>query len=143
MLAVGGGSSKRSVRAKPSGRLGPGRPEERSDGEPDRILARLSTGCRPGADRLHAQDGELYADPERPGEWDYPSWQFDSAGEPKPAVAEFLASARKEKIAPAELTELLDRRVGLAGGKRVRDLLLNGTQSPSAKRVIQSPSAGS
>ena len=56
-----------------------------------------------------------------------PGWQFDAAGELKPAVAEFLASARREKIAPAELSELLDRRVGLAGGKRVRDLLLSGS----------------
>ena len=58
-------------------------------------------------------------------------------------MAEFLASARREKIAPAELSELLDRRVGLAGGKRVRDLLLSGTQPRSAKRVIQSPRVAS
>ena len=71
--------------------------------------------------------GELYAvRDESRGEWHYPSWQFDSAGQTKPAVAEFLASARREKIAPAELTDLLDRRVGLAGGKRVLDLFLNG-----------------
>ncbi len=93
-------------------------------------------------DRMR-KDCELYATRNDSGEWEYPSWQFDAAGELKPAVAEFLAAARKERIAPAELTELLERRVGLAGGKRVRDLLLNGTQSLSAKRVIQSPSAGS
>jgi hypothetical protein len=67
------------------------------------------------------REGELYAVRNDSGEW-----QFDAAGELKPAVAEFLASARKEKIAPGELSELLDRRVGLAGGKRVRDLLLSG-----------------
>ena len=76
-------------------------------------------------DRMR-RDGELYAIRNDSGEWEYPSWQFDAAGELKPAVADFLASARREKIAPAELTELLDRRVGLAGGKRVRDLLLSG-----------------
>jgi hypothetical protein len=70
--------------------------------------------------------GELYAVPNDNGEWLYPAWQFGAAGELKPAVAEFLASARKENIAPSELTGLLERRVGLAGGKRVRDLLLNG-----------------
>ena len=70
--------------------------------------------------------GELYAVRSDNGEWEYPAWQFDAAGKTKPAVAEFLASARKEKIAPSELTDLLERRVGLAGGKRVRDLLLNG-----------------
>jgi hypothetical protein len=89
------------------------------------------------------REGELYAVRNDSGEWEYPGWQFDAVGELKPAVAEFLASARKEKIAPAELTELLERRVGLAGGKRVRDLLLNGAQPFLAKRVIQSPSAGS
>ena len=70
------------------------------------------------------REGELYAVLNDSGEWEYPGWQFDAAGELKPAVAEFLASARKEKIAPSELGALLDRRVGLAGGKRVRDLLL-------------------
>ena len=48
--------------------------------------------------------GELYAVRNDSGEWEYPGWQFDAAGELKPAVAEFLASARREKIAPAELT---------------------------------------
>ena len=76
-------------------------------------------------DRMR-KEGELYATRNDSGEWEYPSWQFDAEGEVKPAVAEFLASARREKIAPSELTALLDRRVGLAGGKRVRDLLLNG-----------------
>ncbi len=76
-------------------------------------------------DRMR-KEGELYAVPSDSGEWEYPSWQFDAAGKTKPAVAEFLAAARKEKIAPSELTELLERKVGLVGGKRVRDLLLNG-----------------
>ena len=50
------------------------------------------------------RDGELYAVRNDSGEWEYPSWQFGAAGELKPAVAEFLASARREKIAPAELS---------------------------------------
>lgn len=70
--------------------------------------------------------GELYAVRGDSGEWLYPSWQFDEAGKTKPAVARFLEMAREERIAAAELTELLDRRVGLVGGERVRDLLLNG-----------------
>jgi hypothetical protein len=70
--------------------------------------------------------GELYAVPSDSGEWEYPSWQFDATGKTKPAVAEFLASARKERIAPSELTDLLERKVGLVGGMRVRDLLRNG-----------------
>jgi hypothetical protein len=86
-------------------------------------------------DRMR-REGELYAIRNDSGEWEYPSWQFDAAGELKPAVADFLASARREKIAPAELTELLERRVGLAGGKRVRDLLLNGGTHGSPVRPL-------
>ena len=74
------------------------------------------------------REGELYAVRNDSGEWEYPGWQFDAVGELKPAVAEFLASARKERIAPSELTDLLERRVGLVGGKRVIDLLLNGRE---------------
>lgn len=79
--------------------------------------------------------GELYAVRRDDGEWLYPAWQFEAAGELKPAVADFLASARKAKIAPSELTGLLERRVGLAGGKRVRDLLLNGSEQRAIGEV--------
>jgi len=84
-------------------------------------------------DRMR-RGGELYAVRNDSGEWEYPSWQFDAVCQVKPAVADFLASARRKKIAPSELTELLERRVGLAGGKRVRDLLLNGGTHGSPAR---------
>jgi hypothetical protein len=76
-------------------------------------------------DRMR-KEGELYGVRSDSGEWLYPSWQFDEAGKTKPAVTRLLQTAREERIAAAELTELLDRKVGLVGGKRVRDLLLNG-----------------
>lgn len=66
--------------------------------------------------------GELYGvrDVSR-GEWQYPSWQFDSAGQTKPAVKELLRAAGAERRSPQEL---LERKVGLVGGTRTKDLLL-------------------
>ena len=69
---------------------------------------------------------ELYAVRSDSGEWLYPSWQFDEVGRTKASVTRLLDTARSEHIASAELTQLLDRKVGLVGGKRVRDLLLAG-----------------
>ena len=67
--------------------------------------------------------GELYGIRCDSGEWQYPSWQFDEAGETKPAVKRLLERAHEERLSAAELTELFDRKVGLVGGKRLRELL--------------------
>jgi hypothetical protein len=69
--------------------------------------------------------GELYA-VRSPGahDWVYPAWQFEGNGV-KPAVAQFLAAARERGFAAHELHGLLSRRVGMVGGRRVVDLLLN------------------
>jgi hypothetical protein len=85
-------------------------------------------------DRMR-KSGELYALPSDSGEWEYPSWQFAEAGKTRPAVARFLAMAREKQIAAAELVELLDRRVGLVGSERVRDLLLNGGEQHALREV--------
>ena len=125
-LAVGGwvvkGSSPQRSRR---GASSPGRPRK------VRTMANLTGSwlafpprSRPVRIERMRREGELYAVRNDSGEWEY-GLAVDAAGELRPAVAEFLASARR-KIAPAELSELLERRVGLAGGKRVRDLLLNG-----------------
>ena len=66
--------------------------------------------------------GELYGvRDEARGEWHYPSWQFDSAGQTKPAVKGMLQAARAERRSPREL---LERKIGLVGGARTKDLLL-------------------
>lgn len=68
--------------------------------------------------------GELYAvRDESRGEWHYPSWQFDSAGQTKPAVREMLRTARAERRSPREL---LEQKIGLVGGRRTKDLLFEG-----------------
>jgi hypothetical protein len=67
--------------------------------------------------------GELYAErDEAAGEWRYPSWQFDSAGKPKPEVTEVLETARADRTSPRAA---LERKVGLIGGRTVKDLLLD------------------
>jgi hypothetical protein len=72
--------------------------------------------------------GELYGIRSDSGEWHYPAWQFDEGLVTKPAVARLLASSRDERLSAAEVTEVFERRVGLVGGgKRVRDVLLNGS----------------
>ena len=51
------------------------------------------------------REGELYAVRNDSGEWEYPGWQFDAAGELRPAVAEEVSRVGpEEKIAPAELS---------------------------------------
>ena len=66
--------------------------------------------------------GELYGvRDESRGEWHYPAWQFDSAGQTKPAVKAMLRAARAERRSPREL---LERKIGLVGATRTKDLLL-------------------
>jgi hypothetical protein len=67
--------------------------------------------------------GELYAVRNDSGEWCYPSWQFDDEGRTKPEMARLLEDARKQRIVGVQLTELVERRVGLVRSKRVRELL--------------------
>ena len=68
--------------------------------------------------------GELYAvRDEAAGEWTYPSWQFDAAGKTKPEVRRVLEQARADRTSP---DAALERKVGLIGGRTVRDLLLDG-----------------
>jgi hypothetical protein len=73
--------------------------------------------------------GELFAvRPAGCGDWLYPSWQFDSTRRVRPAVASLLREAREQGIAAARLHELLTRRTGLLGGKRLLDALLEGDE---------------
>lgn len=69
--------------------------------------------------------GELYAvRPPGADEWIYPAWQFE-AGDVRPSVARFLAAAREQGLTGARLARMLQRRVGMVGGKTVLDLLLS------------------
>jgi hypothetical protein len=59
-------------------------------------------------------------------EWRYPTWQFDAQGQVRPAVARLLQLAKENRIPHDRLDQLLERKVGLVGGKTVRELLVNG-----------------
>ena len=64
------------------------------------------------------KEGELYAVRNDPGEWEYPGWQFDAAGQTKPAVKEMLQAARAERRSPREL---LERKMGSSAARRTKD----------------------
>jgi hypothetical protein len=72
---------------------------------------------------------ELYA-VRRPGEQDYlyPSWQFDENGRPLPFVERLMRTAREAGLDDRELEEVLNRRAGLVGGRRLVDLIRAGAE---------------
>ena len=73
------------------------------------------------------QAGELFATRgSAREEWRYPLWQFDAEGRVRPAVARLLEFAKENRISQEQLEQLLDRKVGLIGGKTVRELLVDG-----------------
>jgi hypothetical protein len=73
------------------------------------------------------RSGELYAyRPPGSDDWLYPPWQFDEDGHVRPAVERVLAAARERGLGPVQLHELFNRRTGLAGGRRMYELLAEG-----------------
>ena len=96
----------------------------------DAMLSASWLAARNGVDPIRIERrrraGELLAVRDPTGkEWWYPMWQFDDDGEVRPPVAKLLELAREKRIPPARLGQLLERKVGLVGGKTVRDLLMN------------------
>jgi hypothetical protein len=97
----------------------------------DATLSASWLAARNGVDPIwierRRRAGELLAlrDTAR-NEWRYPMWQFDDDGAVRPAVEKLLALAREQRIPPARLGQLLERKVGLIGGKTVRELLMDG-----------------
>lgn len=59
-------------------------------------------------------------------DWLYPGWQFDENWRVKPPVARVLEEARTAGMTSSELDELLQRRVGLSGGRRLVEALAEG-----------------
>jgi hypothetical protein len=68
--------------------------------------------------------GELYA-VRSPGstEWIYPAWQFAGDGV-KSDVARFFAAAREQGLTGTQVGRVLQRRIGMVGGRTVLDILL-------------------
>jgi hypothetical protein len=73
--------------------------------------------------------GELYA-VRRPGEQEYfyPAWQFDERGRPLPIVERLIRTAREAGLDERALEEVLNRRAGLLGGRRLVDLIRSGAE---------------
>lgn len=96
-------------------------------------------GAEPVALEIRRRNGELFA-VRVPGseDWLYPSWQFDDEGRVRPHVARVLAAARDAGLSQAQLEALLRRRVGLAGGQTMLDLLLEGDEGPLVSAIKSS-----
>jgi hypothetical protein len=73
--------------------------------------------------------GELFGE-RRPGtqEYLYPAWQFDEHGRPRPFVERLVRTAREAGLDDDELAEVLNRRAGLIGGRRLVDLIRAGAE---------------
>jgi len=91
----------------------------------------IRLGAEPVELEIRRRNGELFAVRSAGAEdWLYPSWQFDDEGEVRPEVARVLAAARDTGLSQAQLEGLLRRRVGLAGGLTMLDLLVEGDEGP-------------
>ena len=59
----------------------------------------------------------------RSGDWVFPAWQFDDAGNVTPDVRRVLDAARELRMSGEQLNRSLDRRSGLKGRSLLDDLL--------------------
>ena len=84
-------------------------------------------GTQSGRIEAMRRAGQLYAT-RRPGSQDYlyPAWQFDENGRPLPFVERLIRTAREAGLDDRELDEVLHRRAGLVGGRRLVDLIGTG-----------------
>lgn len=92
--------------------------------EPTRLESRRRAG-----ELLAVRNGRDYL---------YPAWQFGADGEPLPAIGRVVRAAIEGGIDGRALYELLLRRDGLTGGRRLVDAVLGGRDD----RVIQMIRAG-
>ncbi len=96
-------------------------------------------GAEPLSIEARRRDGELLAvRPQGAEDWLYPSWQFGPEWEVRPEVARVLQAAREAGLSQAELEALFRRRVGLAGGKTMLELLQEGDETPLLRAIRSS-----
>lgn len=93
-------------------------------------------GLDPVAIEVRRRAGELYA-VRADGDWVYPAWQLDESGAVRPEVARVLAAAREAGLRPGDLTAVLSRRSGLAGGRTLLDSLREGDAAPVLAAVAR------
>ena len=87
-------------------------------------------GLEPRKLDVRRRAGELLAVPagDDPDDWVYPSWQFDRAYQPLPAVTRVLRAAREAGLSAQELDAILQRRDGLTSTHRLVDSLVEGRE---------------
>ena len=56
----------------------------------------------------------------------YPAWQFNGDGTPLASIPRVIRAGREAGLDEVELYEVLQRRSGLIGGRRLVDLLRDG-----------------
>lgn len=86
-------------------------------------------GMQPARIDAMRRAGELYAvRPPGSQEYVYPAWQFDENGRPLPIVERLVRTAREAGLDESRLAEVLNRRAGLVGGRRLVDLIRSGAE---------------
>lgn len=81
------------------------------------------TGVQPARIDALRRSGELLGVRRADGQHVFPSWQFDRDLRPLPALPSLVAAAREAGIDERRLHELVMRRAGLIGNRRVTDIL--------------------
>jgi hypothetical protein len=59
-------------------------------------------------------------------QYEYPSWQFDAAGDVLPALPRVIAAARSVGLSDERLGALLRARCGIGSDRRLADVLREG-----------------
>ncbi len=87
----------------------------------------MKLGVEPRAIDARRRAGELLGIAAEPGgDFLYPVWQFDDAGEPLPDIARIVAAARQAGLDDERLYHLLQRRDGMTGSGRLLDAVREG-----------------
>jgi hypothetical protein len=103
----------------------------------------VTLGVEPRELDIRRRAGELLGLPAASGtDFVYPSWQFDSAGRPRPIVSRTLRAAREAGLSDVELNDLLQRRDGMTGRGRLLDSLLAGREDRVLQQIRAAATAG-
>lgn len=96
----------------------------------------MKLGVEPRAIDIRRRSGELLGvQPEKGGDFIYPTWQFDDAGDPLPGVARVIRAAREAGLADGALYDLLQRRDGMTGSGRLLDSVREGREERAVEAI--------
>jgi hypothetical protein len=100
----------------------------------------MRLGIEPRELDIRRRAGEIIAFPTPDGrEYLYPAWQLDAAGNPLPGVARVVQAARAAGLDAPALNDLLLRRDGMTGTRRLIDDVREGRE----ERVLEEIRAAS